>query len=42
MMKNIDTWDMDKVRDICCRAGMEKEWIAADGETLVTAGRDVT
>lgn len=33
-MKNFDMWDMDKARDICCRAGMEKEWIAADGETF--------
>lgn len=33
-MANFDIWDADKARDLCRRAGMEKEWNAADGETF--------
>lgn len=39
-----DEWDMDLLKELCRRAGMEDEWDAADGDTfeevaLEAAGR---
>jgi len=33
-LREMDTWDMELLKELCALAGMEKEWEAADGETF--------
>lgn len=33
-LREMDTWDMELLRELCALAGMEREWEAADGETF--------
>ena len=33
-IKASDTWDSDLLKELCNRAGLEKEWEEADGENF--------
>lgn len=33
-LRNADVWDMELCEELCCIAGLDEEWCAADGETF--------
>lgn len=33
-IREMDTWDMDLLEELCEAAGMSDEWKAADGDTF--------